>query len=102
MASRGAAEAGTLRIIRTAWSARISCRTVSGERPQHSAPSSCYGLPRSGRCRWRSRSSSYDVGRSDWGPVFDALTVGTFPMIVVYVFVQRWFVRGLTAGVVKG
>ncbi len=44
----------------------------------------------------------YDFGRSDWGPVFAALTVGTFPMIVVYVLLQRWFVRGLTAGAIKG
>lgn len=44
----------------------------------------------------------YDFGRSDWGPVFAALTVGTLPMIVVYVFLQRWFVHGLTAGAVKG
>ena len=44
----------------------------------------------------------YDFGRSDWGPVFAALTVGTIPMVVVYVFMQRWFVRGLTAGAVKG
>jgi raffinose/stachyose/melibiose transport system permease protein len=44
----------------------------------------------------------YDFGRSDWGPVFAALTVGTIPMVVVYVVMQRWFVRGLTAGAVKG
>ena len=44
----------------------------------------------------------YDWGRTDWGPIFAALSVGSVPMIVVYVIMQRRFVQGLTAGAVKG
>ena len=44
----------------------------------------------------------YDWGRTDWGPIFAALSVGSIPMMVVYVLMQRRFVQGLTAGAVKG
>ncbi len=44
----------------------------------------------------------FDWGRTDWGPIFAALSVGSIPMIVVYVLMQRRFVQGLTAGAVKG
>jgi raffinose/stachyose/melibiose transport system permease protein len=44
----------------------------------------------------------FDWGRTDWGPIFAALTAGSVPMIVLYVLMQRWFIQGLTAGAVKG
>ena len=44
----------------------------------------------------------YDWGRTDWGPIFAALTIGALPMIVIYIVMQRRFVQGLTAGAVKG
>ena len=44
----------------------------------------------------------YDWGRTDWGPIFAALTIGSLPMIVIYIVMQRRFVQGLTAGAVKG
>ncbi len=44
----------------------------------------------------------FDWGRTDWGPIFAALSVGSIPMIVIYVIMQRRFVQGLTAGAVKG
>ena len=44
----------------------------------------------------------FDWGRTDWGPIFAALSVGTIPMVVVYILMQRRFVQGLTAGAVKG
>lgn len=44
----------------------------------------------------------FDWGRTDWGPIFAALSVGSIPMIVVYILMQRRFVQGLTAGAVKG
>jgi raffinose/stachyose/melibiose transport system permease protein len=44
----------------------------------------------------------YDWGRTDWGPIFAALTIGSLPMILIYIVMQRRFVQGLTAGAVKG
>ncbi len=44
----------------------------------------------------------YDWGRTDWGPIFAALTIGSLPMILLYIVMQRRFVQGLTAGAVKG
>jgi raffinose/stachyose/melibiose transport system permease protein len=44
----------------------------------------------------------YDWGKTDWGPIFAALSVGSVPMILLYIVMQRRFVQGLTAGAVKG
>lgn len=44
----------------------------------------------------------FEWGRSEWGQVFAALSVGSVPMILLYVLMQRWFIQGLTAGAVKG
>ena len=44
----------------------------------------------------------FEWGRSEWGQVFAALSVGSVPMILIYVLMQRWFIQGLTAGAVKG
>jgi raffinose/stachyose/melibiose transport system permease protein len=38
----------------------------------------------------------------EWGPVFASLSMATLPVIVVYVLMQRHFIRGLTAGAIKG
>jgi ABC-type glycerol-3-phosphate transport system permease component len=38
----------------------------------------------------------------EWGYLFAALSMATVPVIVVYVLMQRQFIRGLTAGAVKG
>jgi raffinose/stachyose/melibiose transport system permease protein len=45
---------------------------------------------------------SYQFGRVDWQPVFASLTFGSIPMIILYLFLQRWFIQGLTSGAVKG
>ncbi len=44
----------------------------------------------------------YTYRTTDWGQVFAALTVGALPTIILYLFLQRMFIRGLTSGVVKG
>lgn len=44
----------------------------------------------------------FEWGRAEWGQVFAALSIATVPMIIVYVFMQRHFIQGLTAGAVKG
>lgn len=36
------------------------------------------------------------------GTLFAALTLVTVPMLVFYILVQKQFVKGLTAGAVKG
>jgi len=38
----------------------------------------------------------------EWGYLFAALTMATVPVIVVYVLMQRQFIKGLTAGAVTG
>ena len=47
-------------------------------------------------------SFTWEFGRTDWSLVFCALSVGALPMIILYVFMQRWFIQGLTEGAVKG
>ena len=44
----------------------------------------------------------YAWGRTEWEQVFAALSIGSLPMIVLYIVMQRQFIQGLTAGSVKG
>lgn len=44
----------------------------------------------------------YAWGRTEWQQVFAALTIGSLPMILLYIVMQRQFIQGLTAGSVKG
>ena len=44
----------------------------------------------------------FQYGRVEWTDVFAALSIASIPMIVVYVFMQRWFIQGLTSGSIKG
>ena len=44
----------------------------------------------------------YAFGRTQWEQVFAALTIGSLPMIILYIVLQRQFIQGLTAGSVKG
>ena len=44
----------------------------------------------------------YSFGRSEWTQVFAALTIGSLPVIVIYILMQRQFIQGLTSGAVKG
>ncbi|MBM3189908.1 MAG: carbohydrate ABC transporter permease [Chloroflexi bacterium] len=44
----------------------------------------------------------WEFGRTDWALVFAALTIGSLPMIVLYVIMQRQFIQGLTSGALKG
>ncbi len=37
-----------------------------------------------------------------WGPLMAAALLGSLPVVIVYIFFQRYFVAGLTAGAVKG
>ncbi len=44
----------------------------------------------------------YAWGRTQWEQVFAALTIGSLPMIILYIIMQRQFIQGLTAGSIKG
>lgn len=46
---------------------------------------------------------SWFFGRyyTDWGGLFAALTIAVVPLVILYLFLQRYFIRGLTAGAVK-
>jgi multiple sugar transport system permease protein len=37
-----------------------------------------------------------------WGPLFAGSVAATIPALIIFVFLQSYFVRGLTAGAVKG
>ncbi len=37
-----------------------------------------------------------------WGPLMAAALLGSLPVVIVYMFFQRYFVAGMTAGAVKG
>lgn len=45
---------------------------------------------------------SFTFGRTTWEQVFAALSIGSIPMIIIYLLLQRWFIQGLTSGAVKG
>lgn len=38
----------------------------------------------------------------EWGPVMATTAITILPMVIVYLFLQRRFIQGLTAGAVKG
>ena len=44
------------------------------------------------------------VGRyaSDWPKIFSILTLSVLPLMILYLILQKYFIRGLTAGAVKG
>ncbi len=44
----------------------------------------------------------YAWGRTEWQQVFAALSIGSLPMILLYIIMQRQFIQGLTAGSIKG
>lgn len=44
----------------------------------------------------------YAWGRTEWEQVFAALSIGSLPMILLYIIMQRQFIQGLTAGSLKG
>lgn len=48
-------------------------------------------------------SSFYDQeGNTDWGLVMAATLFVIFPLLVIFIFVQRFIIEGLTAGATKG
>lgn len=39
---------------------------------------------------------------TDWGPMCAAISIILIPLVVMFLFLQKYFVKGLTAGAVKG
>lgn len=46
--------------------------------------------------------SFFGAYRSDYGYAFAAILLSSLPMIVLFLFLQKYFIKGLTAGSVKG
>ena len=42
------------------------------------------------------------VHASDWGLIFAASIIAILPIILVYIFLQRYFIKGILTGAVKG
>jgi ABC-type glycerol-3-phosphate transport system permease component len=43
-----------------------------------------------------------DIWSADWGPMLAALSMASLPPIIFYFFFQKQFIRGMTAGALKG
>lgn len=41
-------------------------------------------------------------GQVNWGPLFAAMAIAVIPTLVLYLFLSKFMVRGMTAGAVKG
>jgi ABC-type glycerol-3-phosphate transport system permease component len=55
----------------------------------HFAPSGCNAILTS------------QFGVTDWGPRMAAYTVATIPLVILFVFGMRYYIRGITSGAVK-
>ena len=44
----------------------------------------------------------YGMYSSEWNLVFACLIISCLPMIIVYLFLQKYIVAGMTSGAVKG
>ena len=40
-------------------------------------------------------------GQVDWGPLFAAMAIAVVPTLVLYMFLSKFMIRGLTAGAIK-
>jgi ABC-type glycerol-3-phosphate transport system permease component len=43
-----------------------------------------------------------DIWAADWGPLLAALSMASLPPVIFYFFFQKQFIRGMTAGALKG
>lgn len=41
-------------------------------------------------------------GQVDWGPLFAAMAIAVIPTLVIYLFLSKFMIRGMTAGAIKG
>ena len=41
-------------------------------------------------------------GQVNWGPLFAAMAIAVIPTLVLYLFLSKFMIRGMTAGAVKG
>lgn len=41
-------------------------------------------------------------GEVDWGPLFAAMAIAIIPTLVIYMFLSKFMIKGMTAGAVKG
>ena len=46
--------------------------------------------------------SFFGAYRSDYGYAFAAILLSSLPMIILFLFLQKYFIKGLAAGAVKG
>lgn len=41
-------------------------------------------------------------GQVEWGPLFAAMAIAVIPTLVIYLFLSKFMIRGMTAGAIKG
>lgn len=43
-----------------------------------------------------------DALQTDWGILLAGMVLAALPIIILFIFMQKYFIRGMTAGSVKG
>ena len=48
------------------------------------------------------QSFENEFGTKDWGAIFASIAISVFPMLIIYMILNKTVIEGMTSGAVKG